>query len=44
MKNNLDYKIAHLEDILTNDNYKQALKNLKYEEKEILYYLAVEKF
>ena len=44
MKNNFDYKIAHLEDILTNDNYKQALKNLKYEEKEILYYLAVEEY
>ena len=44
MKNNFDYKIAHLEDILTNDEYKQALKNLKYEEKEILYYLAVEEY
>ena len=44
MKNNFDYKIAHLEDILTNDNYKKALKNLKYEEKEILYYLAVEEY
>ena len=44
MKNNFDHKIAHLEDILTNDNYKKALKNLKYEEKEILYYLAVEEY
>ena len=44
MKNNFDYKIAHLEDILTNDEYKQALKNLKYEEKEILYYIAVEEY
>ena len=44
MKNNFDYKIAHLEDILTNDNYKKALKNLKYEEKQILYYLAVEEY
>ena len=44
MKNNFDYKIAHLEDILTNDNYKKALKNLKYEEKEILYYIAVEEY
>ena len=44
MKNNFDYKIAHLEDILTNDKYKQALKNLKYEEKQILYYLAVEEY
>lgn len=44
MKNNFDYKIAHLEDILTNDNYKKALKNLKYEEKEVLYYLAVEEY
>jgi len=35
MKNNFDYKIAHLEEILTNDKYKQALKNLKYEEKQI---------
>ena len=44
MKNNFDYKIAHLEEILTNDKYKQALKNLKYEEKQILYYLAVEEY
>ena len=44
MKNNFDYKIAHLEDILTNDNYKKALKNLKYEEKKNLYYLAVEEY
>ncbi len=44
MKNNFDYKIAHLEDILTNDKYKQALKNLKYEEKQILYFLAVEEY
>lgn len=44
MKNNFDYKIAHLEDILTNDNYKKALKSLKYEEKEILYYIAVEEY
>lgn len=44
MKNNFDYKIAHLEDILTNDNYKNALKSLKYEEKEILYYIAVEEY
>lgn len=44
MKNNFDHKIAHLEDILTNDNYKKALKNLKYEEKQILYYLAVEEY
>ena len=29
MKNNFDYKIAHLEEILTNDKYKQALKNHK---------------
>lgn len=44
MKNNFDYKIAHLEEILTNYKYKQALKNLKYEEKQILYYLAVEEY
>lgn len=44
MENNFDYKIAHLEDILTNDKYKQALKNLKYEEKQILYFLAVEEY
>ena len=44
MKNNFDYKIAHLEEILTNDKYKQALKNLKYEDKQILYYLAVEEY
>ena len=44
MKNNFDYKIAHLEEILTNDKYQQALKNLKYEEKQILYYLAVEEY
>ena len=44
MKNSFDYKIAHLEEILTDDKYKQALKNLKYEEKQILYYLAVEEY
>lgn len=44
MKKDFDFKIVHLEDILTNEKYKQAMKNLKYEEKEVLYYLAVEEY
>lgn len=44
MKKDFDFKVAHLEDILTNEKYKQAMKKLKYEEKEVLYYLAVEEY
>lgn len=44
MKENFDFKIAHLEEVFSNEKYKRAMKNLKYEEKEVLYYIAIEEY
>lgn len=44
MENSFDFKIAHLENVLSNKTYRKAMRTLTYEEKEILYFLAIEEF